>query len=232
MVSLVEQLNDKERKAVIEDLNDRLQLDHDAVAAYEETISRLESQEHAETVAAFRRDHERHIRDLTAFVKRLGGTPKEKPHVTGILKTVLVTAASKAGGDKAILTAFRVNELQVRAKYDKYAAKQTYPAEVAEIIRLNAQDERRHYEWVAGVVGNRHQAGHVRNGSRAAFLVRLSHGLLGRGPVDESEGCARGEASKVAMRAGVEAFAVAPHGSAPVFTGTPMRLPYSVHEPS
>lgn len=41
----------------------------------------------------------------------------------------------------------------MRAKYDKYATKQTYLAEVAELIRMNAQDEHRHYEWVKSVVG-------------------------------------------------------------------------------
>jgi uncharacterized protein (TIGR02284 family) len=153
MTSLVEQLNDRQRRAVVDDLNDLLQLDFDAVEAYDETLAHLENQEWAETVALFRRDHERHIRDLTAFVRRCGGAPKETPHVTGPFKKALISVGA-AGGDVGILRAFRVNEGQVRAKYDKYAARQEYPAEVAEIIRLNAQDERRHYEWVAGVVGN------------------------------------------------------------------------------
>ncbi|HET6405399.1 MAG TPA: DUF2383 domain-containing protein [Candidatus Thermoplasmatota archaeon] len=153
MVSLVEQLNDKERKAVIDDLNDLLQLDMDALGAYEETMAQLTDQEHVETLQMFKRDHERHVKDLTAFVKRMGGTPKERPHVTGALKKGLVAAAGAVAGDKAVLASFRANELQVRTKYEAYAAKQHYPAEVAEIIRMNAQDERRHYDWAREVTG-------------------------------------------------------------------------------
>jgi uncharacterized protein (TIGR02284 family) len=155
MASLVEQLSEKDRKAVIDDLNDLLQLDHDAIGAYETTRAQLEDEELIEVVAAFQRDHERHARDLTAFITRLGGKPKEHPHVTGPAKRALVAAAGKVGGDKAVLTSFRVNELQVRTKYEAYAAKQHYPAEVAELIRMNAQDERRHYDWVTGVLGAR-----------------------------------------------------------------------------
>lgn len=152
MPSLVEMLTEKERKAIVNDLNDLLQLDLDAIGAYDETMARLESQEHVETVATFKRDHERHARDLAAFVKRLGGVPKERPHLTAPVKKALVKAGG-AAGDKGVLASFRVNEMQVRAKYDKYAARQDYPAEVAELIRLNAQDERRHYEWAASVAG-------------------------------------------------------------------------------
>lgn len=152
MHSLVEALNEKDRKEVIHDLNDLLQLDHDAIEAYDETLLHLDNQEWSETVAMFKRDHERHVRDLSAFVRRLGGAPKEKPHATGPLKKALVAAGSSQG-DVGVLKAFRMNEIQVRAKYDRYAAKLEYPGEVSEIIRLNAQDERRHYDWVTDVLG-------------------------------------------------------------------------------
>ena len=152
MHSLVEALRDVDRREVVRDLNDLLQLDHDALQAYEEALLHVESQEWGEVLAGFRRDHERHARDLTAFVRRLGGTPKERPHATGALKKGFVAAGSTRG-DGPLLKALRMNEVQARLKYERYAAKLEYPGEVSELIRLNAQDERRHLDWLTDVVG-------------------------------------------------------------------------------
>jgi len=137
---------------VLDGLNDLLQLDHDAVAAYDVAIAKLEDRDHADQIAGFRRDHERHIRELNEVVARLGGTPANHPHATGPFKTALQSLGGLAG-DKGLLMSFRTNELQVRTKYDGYASKaMLWPPDVKRAIDGAALDEERHYAWVAGVL--------------------------------------------------------------------------------
>lgn len=136
---------------VLEGLNDLLQLDHDAIGAYQIAIEKLEDRDHADQIAGFRRDHERHIRELNEVIAELGGTPVNEPHATGPFKQALQSLGG-LGGDKGILMAWRTNELQVRTKYDSYASKaNAWPQNVKRIIDRNALDEERHYEWVTGV---------------------------------------------------------------------------------
>ncbi|MDQ3605190.1 MAG: ferritin-like domain-containing protein [Gemmatimonadota bacterium] len=136
---------------VLEGLNDLLQLDHDAIGAYQIAIEKLEDRDHADQIAGFRRDHERHIRELNEVIAELGGTPLNEPHATGPFKQALQSLGGLAG-DKGVLVAWRTNELQARTKYDSYASKaNAWPPHVKRIIDRNALDEERHYEWVARV---------------------------------------------------------------------------------
>ena len=134
---------------ILDGLNDLLQLDHDAVGAYEIAMRKLEDRDHADQVAGFRRDHERHIRALNELIAELGGTPKNEPHATGPFKQALQSLGA-VGGDRGLLLAFRANELQVREKYDRYAAKaNAWPTHVKRVVDGCALDEERHYRWVS-----------------------------------------------------------------------------------
>jgi uncharacterized protein (TIGR02284 family) len=137
---------------VIEGLNDLIQLDHDAIGSYEIAIQKLEDRDHADQIAGFKRDHERHIQELNQLVAGLGGTPVNEPHATGPLKQALQSLGALAG-DKGILVAWRTNELQVRTKYDSYASKATsWPSNVKRVVDQNALDEERHFDWVTQVL--------------------------------------------------------------------------------
>lgn len=133
---------------LVAELNDLLQLDHDAVRAYTVAIEHLETAGHRETLERFRGDHERHIRELTRLIREHEGVPIELAHVpTGFFK-LAVQQAGTAGGDREILLAFKANERQVRDKYARHAARE-HPPEVHEVLQRNARDEARHYEWAA-----------------------------------------------------------------------------------
>jgi rubrerythrin len=137
---------------VVEGLNDLLQLDHDAIGAYQVAIEKLEDRDWADQIAGFMLDHERHVRHLNELVTEYGGTPVNEPHATGPFKTGLQRLGG-LGGDKGLLIAFRANELQVRAKYDRYASRANrWPAEVKRVIDENALDEERHYAWVSSTL--------------------------------------------------------------------------------
>jgi rubrerythrin/ElaB/YqjD/DUF883 family membrane-anchored ribosome-binding protein len=138
---------------ILEGLNDLLQLDHDAVGAYEIAMEKLNDRDHADMIAGFRRDHERHIRELNELIAELGGTPRNQPHATGPFKLALQSLGGLAG-DRGTLMAFRTNELQVRAKYDSYAARaNAWPTHIKRIVDACALDEERHYRWVSEVLG-------------------------------------------------------------------------------
>ena len=84
--------------ALIGELNDLLQLDHDAVGAYTLAISALRDRNLRNTLIGFRQDHERHIADLVDLIRARGGLPVRMPHFpTGLFK-LLVQAAGSAGG--------------------------------------------------------------------------------------------------------------------------------------
>ena len=138
---------DARREAeLIADLNDLLQLDHDAVGAYTIAIDTMREDRHRETLATHRADHKRHIEELSALIRERGGLPAELPHSTGPFK-LAVQALGAAGGDVALLLAFKALEGQVRDKYQRVAAR-PWSEDIAAVVRRAAEDERKHYEWV------------------------------------------------------------------------------------
>lgn len=131
---------------LIAELNDLLQLDHDAIEAYSLAITALSDQSLKRTLTRYREDHERHVRDLTVLIEARGGTPLRLPHIpTGFFK-LSMQALGIAGGDRTILMAFRANEGQVRNKYARHAER-THSPDVEAVLRRNAEDEARHYAW-------------------------------------------------------------------------------------
>lgn len=137
---------------ILEGLNDLLQLDHDAIGAYEIAIDKLENRDWAMQISGYLVDHERHIRELSEAVVGLGGTPINEPHATGPFKQALQSLGAVAG-DKGLLMAWRTNELQTRTKYEGYASRAVFwPDRVKALIDRNALDEERHYRWVVGVL--------------------------------------------------------------------------------
>ena len=184
-------------KEVLDGLNDLLQLDHDAMAAYDVAIAKLEDRDNADQIAGYRRDHERHVRELNELVSRLGGTPSNHPHVTGPFKTALQSLGALAG-DKGLLMAFRTNELQVRTKYDAYASRaMLWPPDVKRVIDGAALDEERHYAWVADVLQRMGiGGGEVDAASRAPDLAR-EQANVGGGVVDRAKDAVAGAAGAV-----------------------------------
>jgi ElaB/YqjD/DUF883 family membrane-anchored ribosome-binding protein len=182
---------------VLDGLNDLLQLDHDAIAAYDVAIAKLEDRDHADQIAGYRRDHERHVRELNELVARLGGTPANHPHATGPFKTALQSLGGLAG-DKGLLMAFRTNELAVRTKYDAYASRaMLWPPDVKRIIDGAALDEERHYAWVADVLQRMGVgSGDLDDASRAPDLAR-EKANVGGGVVEHAKDAVAGAAGAV-----------------------------------
>jgi rubrerythrin len=170
---------------LVAELNDLLQLDHDAVQAYTLAISSLENPAYKETLHQFRGDHQRHVDELTQLIRARGGIAMELPHLTGAFK-LAVQAAGAAGGDRAVLLAFKANERQVRDKYRR-SARASHPADVTSVLARAADDEARHYAWVLETLED---LGYDENSvsGRAERAFEVTH----KGVADAVEGVERG----------------------------------------
>lgn len=131
---------------LVSQLNDLLQLDHDALAAYRIAMHELDSPRLRADLQAHMNDHERHIEELERHISRLDGMKMPMPHLSGVFK-LAVQSAVAAGGDRAVLLAFKANEMQVRDKYGRAAAEADLPVDIRDTVSRAAADERRHYDW-------------------------------------------------------------------------------------
>lgn len=129
-------------EAMIEKLNDLIELDFDAVKAYEEAIDRVDDAEVRADLEAFEADHERHTVDLGAVVRDLGGSPATKGDLKGLLIEGLTKLRSVTGTVGA-LKAMRMNEQLTNRAYDKALDHALSPIARA-VVERNRDDERRH----------------------------------------------------------------------------------------
>lgn len=135
----------KAEAALVAELNDLLQLDYDAVAAYTLALNSLDDVGYQDAVRGFKADHERHIEELTALIKQHGGIPMPTPHLSGVFK-LAVQGVGALGDDAAVITTFKSNEVQSRDKYRRAASRQ-HPTDVQGVLIRAARDEQRHFDW-------------------------------------------------------------------------------------
>ena len=138
---------------LIADLNDLLQLDHDAVQAYTVAINLARDAGIRDQLVEFRADHKRHIEELAALVRDRGGLPIELPHPTAPLK-LAVQSLGAIASDETLLLAFKAVEGQARDKYRGFA-RNRYPDDVAQVVSRAASDEETHYDWVESTLSAR-----------------------------------------------------------------------------
>ncbi len=129
----------------IEIMNDKIQLDLDAIVAYDEAIAACENIEIRSRLAEFRTDHERHVQDLSETVVRYGGQPKRTRDFKGFVIEGFTKVASR--GDRSALQAMRGNEELTNRSYEA-ALKDNLPADVRALLEKNLADERRHLAWI------------------------------------------------------------------------------------
>jgi hypothetical protein len=141
--------NDK----IIEELNELIRFDYDAVGAYDTAISGIHELAARDPLVQFRADHERHIVELSAFVRNLGAKPADKPDLKGFARKTM-TKVAELGGTELILKAMLSNE---RALVKAYMHHQSFdfPTEIAQLIHKNFKDEERHFAWVESALHTR-----------------------------------------------------------------------------
>lgn len=138
-----------ENKELCKELCDLIQLDIDAVVAYETAIREVDVIGIREQLEAFKQDHERHISQLSAVVHQFGEkAPERKPDFKGFLIQGF-TAIRSATGIEGTLKAMKSNEELTNRTYQK-ALSLDLPHDVMSIVQRNYADEQRHLRAIEG----------------------------------------------------------------------------------
>lgn len=135
-------------KKVIKELNNLIELDFDAIAAYESAIERLENGAYKTKLGEFLEDHRRHVKELSAAVHDLGGEPAEGADLKIVLTQGKVVIADIVGDDVTILKAMKLNEDVTNLKYEQALNKCSETEKLSELLAANLEDERRHRAWI------------------------------------------------------------------------------------
>jgi uncharacterized protein (TIGR02284 family) len=138
---------------MIEELNELIRFDYDAIGAYNEAIDHVPETQVKDPLTRFRGDHERHVTELSAIVTRLGGKPVEKPGVRGIVRKTMTKIAGMIGTEP-VLKAMKSNEEVLNKTYAHHAALD-FPRDILDVIKRNYSDEQRHLAWVEQAINTR-----------------------------------------------------------------------------
>jgi rubrerythrin len=132
---------------IVSELKSLIQLDIDAIRAYDQAMGNIEPSDVKARLTEFRRDHERHISALSPEVGRFGGTPPpNRPDVKGFVIQGFTAIRSMTGAEGA-LKAMQSNEKLTNRTYGKAVA-MAFPPDLMTLLRSCADDERRHLEYI------------------------------------------------------------------------------------
>jgi hypothetical protein len=125
-----------------------IQLEHDAIAAYDTVIEKLSDSGRAEKVRSFREDHTSHLDEL----QKLAGEHSAYNPGEGSMKSMLTTGkvkmADMTGGDGAILKAMSTNETDTVTAYRNASQNSDAPSDAKPFFEKALADEERHKAWM------------------------------------------------------------------------------------
>jgi hypothetical protein len=135
-------------------LTELVQLDTDAVLAYDRAIEAIGEGPIATELARFKLDHQRHILELSkALLDRNVRPPEAKPDLKGTILGSMTGLRARLGTEQA-LRAMRTNEQLTTSTYARTLAK-PFPEDILEIVRRNYADEGRHLAWIEKAIDGR-----------------------------------------------------------------------------
>ncbi|MCW8193912.1 ferritin-like domain-containing protein [Proteobacteria bacterium 005FR1] len=132
---------------VIEELNRVLNLDYDAIKAYEAAIERLHDPSYQSRLESFKQDHVRHTQNLAAIVSEYGGEPASHADVKSVLTQGKVVIGNIVG-DLGVLKAMNSNERVTNGVYEQALSKLASKPDIVRVLKENLTDERRHKDWI------------------------------------------------------------------------------------
>ncbi|MBS1302713.1 ferritin-like domain-containing protein [Loktanella sp. SALINAS62] len=127
-----------------------LHLEHDAIAAYESTIERLDDAEHSAQIETFRQDHLNHVAQLEKFAADLGIEAPSGGDMKQMMTTGKVALADLVG-DEAIINAMKTNEDDTVQAYEQASDNTVADGQMRPIFLQALEDERRHRAWMETV---------------------------------------------------------------------------------
>lgn len=136
---------------LVDTLKGLMELDLDAVSAYETAIDRLDDPAYRSVLKEFLLDHQRHVRELRPLVAARGEEPPEGTDIKGLLTRGRVVIGQLIG-DAGILTAMRSNEEETHQAYEQAAGREDLSPEVRYVLLGALSDEQRHRAWLEGTL--------------------------------------------------------------------------------
>lgn len=130
-------------------LHNLIQLDFDAIVAYDLAADRVQDRTLRRQLQAFGDDHRRHVENLGRILHGLGEPVPEGPDSQVLLTSGQVLVASPFG-DRAILLAMALNEDDTNTAYRRAVAHKGMAAEIDAALAEALEDERRHAAWIEG----------------------------------------------------------------------------------
>jgi rubrerythrin len=128
-------------------VKDLLYLEHDAIAAYDSCIERLDDQMLSAKISEFKQDHLQHVEVLNEMARELG---IDAP-VEGDMKQMLTTgkvALADLMGDKAVLKAMKTNEDDTVTAYERASRHEDAIPKSKAFFTKAHEDELRHRAWM------------------------------------------------------------------------------------
>ena len=160
LLKVLKNFNDVRRTLII-DFFDALyrviELDFDAIKAYQTAIDRLGDEGYRETLEQFKEDHQRHINDFSNYLREQG----KKFPVEADVKSILTQGKVMIAGlttDRAILRAMRSNEEDTNQAYERILSHPDRPEGLEQSLDKALQDERRHRDWLSQEIDKDYQA--------------------------------------------------------------------------
>ncbi|MDP5109905.1 MAG: ferritin-like domain-containing protein [Rickettsiaceae bacterium] len=144
------------QESFIKAIQELVELDYDAVGAYESAIKNLDKLEYKEKLEEFKQDHKRHITELSAFLGRCKEKVPSGPDNTKKLLVKGKVELASLFGDKNILSAMLSNEEDTNTAYKRMDSRvgESNDAEIAKIIAKGLADERKHKHWLQITISN------------------------------------------------------------------------------
>lgn len=142
---------------LVELLQDLIELDYDAIKAYEAAIERVENTLYQTKLREFCDDHKRHTTNLAPFLQEMGEDVPYEADAKGILTKGKVVLANIMG-DNAIIKAMKTNEDDTNTAYERAVQHKDVTPEIRAVLQSNLEDERRHRQWMVAIINERKAA--------------------------------------------------------------------------
>lgn len=129
-------------------LKELIELEYAATDSYEAAIKRIENPAYKDKLSEFKKDHERHIKEISTLLKQ-NKHDIPKPGLLGKqLLTIGKVVLANMVGDNTILQAMKDNEIDTNTAYERMNDHTDKWAEAKEFIKNGLQDEKRHKAWL------------------------------------------------------------------------------------
>lgn len=133
-------------------LKDLIELEYDAIEAYEAAYNRLRDENYKNKISEFKADHLKHVASLSELLKKHGETAPTGPSLINQWLTKGKVVISNIIGDKQILSAMNSNEADTNSAYDRISAREDLWDDSVEMINEFYSDEKKHKAWLEAII--------------------------------------------------------------------------------